>query len=73
MGETTGVAAGPTEHGGITVYRYIVYLLRREEGWVVDQLNPPLDPDPQQPMNVITLEDACAQVEALLSEALRRP
>jgi hypothetical protein len=26
MGETIGVAAGPTEHGGITVYRYIVYL-----------------------------------------------
>jgi hypothetical protein len=73
MGETIGVAADRTVGGGgITVYRYMVYLARRGEGWIVEQLNP-LNTDPQQQaVSVITLEDACAQVEAILSEALGR-
>jgi hypothetical protein len=61
MGETIGLAAGPTMGGAITVYRYVVYLERRGEGWIVEQLNP-LDTDPQQrAVNVVTLENACAQ------------
>ena len=72
MGETIGVAAGPAMGGGITVYRYLVYLVRREEGWIVERLNP-LNTDPQQhAVNVITLQDACAQVETIFCEALCR-
>jgi hypothetical protein len=72
MGETIGVAADPATGGDITAYRYLVYLVRRGEGWIVEQLNP-LNTDPQQQVvNVVTLEHACAQVEAILSEAWGR-
>ena len=69
MGETIGVAAGRTEHGALIVYRHMVYLVRRGEGWVVTQLDS-LRGDPQQQ---VTLESACAQAEAILSEAMSQP
>ena len=70
MGETIGVCADAREAHGIIVYRYAVYLVRRGEGWTVVPLAP-LGTHPQQhEVTVLTLENACARVEEILSEAL---
>ena len=70
MGKTIGVFADAREASGITVYRYAVYLVPRGEGWTVVPLAPLGNHLQQHEVPVLTLENACARVEEILSEAL---
>ena len=67
MGETIGVASEPSGTAqGITMYARIVYIARRPNGWVVEELD--AVPSSRSTAEPMSLEAACAEAVSLLSQ-----
>jgi hypothetical protein len=62
IGKSIGIAADPSEHGGIQGWRRLVYIARTEQGWVLHNLRTTAD----GPALVGTLTQATHQAIAAL-------
>jgi hypothetical protein len=67
MGETIGVASGPNETAqGITVWTRIVYIVRKPDGWIVEELD--ARSAAQRTVEPKGLQEACIDAVSLLSQ-----
>ena len=64
IGQTIGVAVDAEAICGITAFRRLAYIAKREAGWIVEEVGvmPADDSKPE----VMSLEAACARAESIL-------
>ncbi len=66
LGDTVMAAAGREEHGGITGFRDIVYIVPKNGRWEIEDLQPGTENRPFE-----TLEMAAREVERILKGRIR--